>query len=174
MFEWPCRVSPHSGPLDEPAGTSNIQHPTPNIQRTSELSSSSAFNVGCWMFSIGSGVQCANSFSGKSLPEGGGEGGTQRPNEQPPTTEMFPCPHAALPRVVRSGFLAVHERPRNLRSGKGRGGAHRKGQRGRSTHHRFANRRRAFGPGLLSRPRPRLANVARPHSRARPNVRAFA
>src|SRR6266446_5949014 len=36
----------------EPPGTSNIQHPTPNIQRTSELSISSAFDVGCWMLDV--------------------------------------------------------------------------------------------------------------------------
>src|SRR5216117_3184698 len=55
-------VPSHPDPPHETPGTSNIQHPTPNIQRTSEVSSSSAFDVGCWMFSIGSGVPCAKFF----------------------------------------------------------------------------------------------------------------
>src|SRR5439155_9615738 len=49
--------------------TSNIQHPTPNRQSMPQLETigCSILDVGCWMFSFGSWVQCAK-FSGNSLP----------------------------------------------------------------------------------------------------------
>src|SRR5947207_1621259 len=54
----------------EPLGTSNIQHPTPNRQSMAQLETigCSILDVGCWMFSFGSGVQSAK-FSGNSLYE---------------------------------------------------------------------------------------------------------
>src|SRR6266487_2213527 len=57
-------------PPHEPLGTSNIQHPTPNRQSMAQLETigCSMLDVGCWMFSFGSGVQCAK-FSGKSFHE---------------------------------------------------------------------------------------------------------
>src|SRR5437773_1265091 len=79
---------PDLPPPHEPLGTSNIQHPTPNCQSMGRFYAlgCSMLDVGCWMFSFGSWVQCAN-FSGKSLPvrlaalsrrrSGRGEGGFQ-------------------------------------------------------------------------------------------------
>ncbi len=56
-------------PPHEPLGTSNIQHPTSNRQSMAQLETigCSILEVGCWMFSFGSEVQCAK-FSGNSLP----------------------------------------------------------------------------------------------------------
>src|SRR5438034_3349949 len=67
-------TSPLLSPPHEPLGTSNIQHPTPNRQSMAlETIGCSMLDVGCWMFSFGSGVQCAK-FSGNSLPEPADDG----------------------------------------------------------------------------------------------------
>src|SRR5438105_15883171 len=39
-------------PAHEPGRTSNIEHPTPNIEWQREFSLTSAFGVRCWMFDV--------------------------------------------------------------------------------------------------------------------------
>src|SRR6266480_5608731 len=46
-------ATPHTLPSPhEPRGTSNIEHPTPNIEWQRESSLSSAFGVRCWTFDV--------------------------------------------------------------------------------------------------------------------------
>src|SRR5207249_3118677 len=40
------------GKAHEPSGTSNIEHPTPNIEWQRDSSLTSAFSVRCWMFDV--------------------------------------------------------------------------------------------------------------------------
>src|SRR2546421_6552387 len=69
-----CPIPPHPDPPYEPGGTSNIEHPTPNIEWQRESSLTSAFGVRCWMFDVLPRFRGFNarSFSGKSLPQGEG------------------------------------------------------------------------------------------------------
>src|SRR5439155_8644138 len=68
----PGKPKTNAPPPHEPLGTSNIQHPTPNRQSMAQLETigCSMLDVGCWMFSFGSGVQSAK-FSGNSPPDRG-------------------------------------------------------------------------------------------------------
>jgi len=72
-------------PAHEPGGTSNIEHPT----RTSNGSANprslrrSVFDVGCSMFSLGSGLRRANFHFGRSLHE--------PPLSRPSATLSPPC-----------------------------------------------------------------------------------
>src|SRR2546421_12939157 len=64
----------------EPGGTSNIEHPTPNIEWQRASSLTSMFGVRCWTFDVFPrfrGVNAHIFISGNSLPweEGRGEGG---------------------------------------------------------------------------------------------------
>src|SRR2546429_903209 len=51
-FMVPMRAEKRKGAFHEPRGTSNIQHPTPNIEWQRESSLTSAFGVRCWMFDV--------------------------------------------------------------------------------------------------------------------------
>ena len=64
-------------PPPEPRGTSNIEHPTPNIEWQRGPSLTSAFGVRCWTFDVFPPFRGSNArifISGKSLPEGQGQG----------------------------------------------------------------------------------------------------
>src|SRR2546429_4956144 len=47
-----CAGNPLTLPPHEPGRTSNIEHPTPNIEWQRESSLTSAFGVRCWMFDV--------------------------------------------------------------------------------------------------------------------------
>src|SRR2546429_6204947 len=82
-FMVPMRAEKRKGAFHEPRGTSNIEHPTPNIAWQRESSLISAFGVRCWMFDVFPRFRGLNArifISGKSLPIGWGEGG-RRPGE---------------------------------------------------------------------------------------------
>src|SRR5256885_13379152 len=47
-----CAGNPLTLPPHEPRGTSNIEHPTPNIEWQRESLLTSAFGVRCWTFDV--------------------------------------------------------------------------------------------------------------------------
>jgi len=62
----------------EPGGTSNIEHPTPNIEWQRDSSLTSVFGVRCWMFDVFprfTGFNVRIFISGNPLRIGWGKGG---------------------------------------------------------------------------------------------------
>ena len=71
-WSWIEMINPH-----EPGATSNIEHPTPNIEWQLESSLTSAFDVRCWVFDVFpavQGVQRANFHFGEVFPTGDNSG----------------------------------------------------------------------------------------------------
>src|SRR6266480_5287046 len=71
-------ATPHTLPSPhEPRGTSNIEHPTPNIEWQRESSLTSAFGVRCWMFDVFPRFRVSTrefSFHGNLSPSDGERG----------------------------------------------------------------------------------------------------
>src|SRR5437867_855704 len=119
----PMRAKKRKGDAHEPY--SQLPHPTPNIQRTSELWISSAFDAGCWMFEVGRCPLLQAPFDFSPLQA--------RRCERPSKLRRAPALEAAIGRAgqdsarrTRAGFVLWHRR-RGVRARAKRREGHRVG-----------------------------------------------